>query len=211
MMKLNKIITLSVAVATTAVMLNSCAADGNNPGYEFMPNMYRSPSYETYAGNALFADSLSARKPVEGTIPRGFMPYDIPNTEEGYQQAYAGLKNPIEANEEVLADGKELYTIFCGHCHGEKGDGQGILVKREKILGIPSYADPGRTINEGTTFHVITYGKGVMGSHASQISTEERWKIVHHVMGLQKALMPDAAATGTEEVTTDNQNEETEG
>lgn len=209
MIKLNKILTLSAAVATTAIMLGSCAAEGDDPGYEFMPNMYRSPSYETYAGNALFADSLSARKPVEGTIPRGFVPYEIPNTEEGYQEAYAGLKNPIEATEEVMKEGKELYTIFCTHCHGDKGDGQGILVERDKFAGIPSYADPGRTINEGTTFHVITYGKGVMGSHASQISTEERWKIVHHVMSLQKALMPEGTTEGSEEM--DNQTEETEG
>ena len=55
-------------------------------------------------------------------------------------------------------EAKELYTVHCGICHGAKGAGQGILVKREKILGVPSYADPGRAITPGSTYHVIYYG-----------------------------------------------------
>ena len=39
---------------------------------------------------------------------------------------------------------------------------------------------------EGHIFHVITHGKGKMGAHASQLSPDERWKIVHHVMSLRK-------------------------
>lgn len=38
----------------------------NPEGYEFMPNMYRSPSLETYGQNTYFSDSLNARKPVKG-------------------------------------------------------------------------------------------------------------------------------------------------
>ena len=41
-----------------------------------------------------------------------------------------------------------MYDIYCGICHGNKGDGQGKLVQREKILGIPSYDDVGRAIKQ---------------------------------------------------------------
>ena len=34
-------------------------------------------------------------------------------------------------------------------------------------------------------FHSITYGKGTMGSHASQLTQEERWKLVYYVQKLQ--------------------------
>ena len=37
---------------------------------------------------------------------------------------------------------------------------------------------------------MITYGKNLMGSHASQL-TEERWKIVNHVLHLRNEISPD--------------------
>ena len=87
-----------------------------------------------------------------------------------------------------MENGKELYDIFCNHCHGPKGMGQGILVKNEKILGVPSYDDQGRAITEGSVYHVITYGRNIMGAHASQITPEERWNIVSYVMKLKSDL-----------------------
>ncbi len=36
-------------------------------------------------------------------------------------------------------------------------------------------------ISEGKMFHTITYGKGLMGSHSSQLTQEERWKLVHYI------------------------------
>ena len=86
-----------------------------------------------------------------------------------------------------LSKGKELYNIYCAVCHGSKGDGQGILMKREKFLGIPSYAD--REITEGSTYHVLMYGKNLMGSHASQVNAEERWQISQYVMSLREKLI----------------------
>jgi hypothetical protein len=34
-------------------------------------------------------------------------------------------------------------------------------------------------------FHVITYGKGLMGSHAALLSQAERWKVVLYIRKLQ--------------------------
>jgi len=91
--------------------------------------------------------------------------------------------------------GKELYTQFCSHCHGEKGDGNGILMQREKILGIPGYgADKLPDITPGSIYHVIMYGKNNMGSHSSQLNYEERWKIIKYVWKLREDQAPGAAA-----------------
>ena len=116
------------------------------------------------------------------------MPYDYENSNEGYTQAKAELKNSLPYTEENLTKGKELYNIYCAVCHGAQGDGQGILVQREKILGIPSYDDQGRAITEGSVYHVMYFGLNAMGSYASQTSIEERWQIDHYVMQLKDAL-----------------------
>ena len=84
--------------------------------------------------------------------------------------------------------GGELYGIYCAICHGNKGDGQGNLVKREKILGVPSYADAGRNISVGSTYHVIYYGQNAMGSYANQLNETERWQVAEYVMKLKEDL-----------------------
>ena len=94
---------------------------------------------------------------------------------------------PVEKSDENLKTGKELYEIYCSVCHGSKGDGQGILMKREKFLGIPSYAD--RDITEGSIYHVLMYGRNLMGSHASLVNQEERWQISQYVLELRNELI----------------------
>ena len=169
------------------ILIQSCWSDKGAPNYEYMPNMYKSLSYESYSENDLFDDNLSARLPVEGTIPRGYSLYDYEDTNEGYEDAKVSLKSPIEISEVNLSNGKELYGIYCAVCHGSKGDGQGILMTREKFLGIPSYKD--REITPGSIYHVLMYGKNAMGSHAGQVNEIERWQIAQHVMQLRSNLI----------------------
>jgi mono/diheme cytochrome c family protein len=194
-----KLYTLS-GVAAMVFALTSCN-DKESPGWEYMPDMYRGPALNTYQAYDQFEDSLSARLPVEGTIPRGFMSYNkLPNTTEGYERSKTELQMPADfpTDSVTLADGGKLYGIYCAQCHGEKGDGNGILVQREKYLGVPAYNT--REINMGSIFYVITNGKGVMGSHASQVTPDERWKIAQHVLKLRRALNGEtspAAATAS--------------
>ena len=183
------------------ILLTSCgdsASDGkpftSHPGYEYMPNMYRSPSYETYSENPLFSNNSTARKPVSGTIARGHMPFEYVNTLEDYIRAGEMLKNPLTTTEKNLEEGEALYGMFCAHCHGKNGDGKGSVT--HPVYGaIPAYNDKvqirrtGSTMSElkdGNIYHAITYGLNAMGPHASQISPEERWKIIMFVNNLQK-------------------------
>lgn len=165
----------------------SCV-ENSKPNYEYMPNMYRTVTYETYGEYDVFLNEQEALMPAEGSVPRGWRPYDYEDTREGYAAAKAELTNPLPYTETNLAKGRQLYTIYCAVCHGDQGDGQGILVQREKILGIPPYDDPGRAITEGSVYHVMYYGLNAMGSYASQTSIEERWQIDHYVMKLKNDL-----------------------
>tara|TARA_B110000467_G_scaffold151702_1_gene160301 strand:+ start:639 stop:1235 length:597 start_codon:yes stop_codon:yes gene_type:complete len=183
------------------LVLSGCsdsASDGReltrHPGYEYMPDMYRSPSYETYSENPLFNNNSTARKPVEGTIARGFMPFEYTNSIEDYIRAGKNLKTPLDNNNKNLNEGKALYGMFCAHCHGQNGDGKG-SISHPLYGGIPSYSDEimirrsgssMKNLKDGHIYHAITYGLNAMGPHASQINEKERWKIIMYVNQLQK-------------------------
>lgn len=179
---------VKIAVVMMAFFSLVSCSNEKKPNYQFMPNMYEPISYQTYGDYEIFPNQQEAMLPVEGTISRGWMPYDYPNTTDGLNLAKGELKNPLDVTEKNLSAGKELYNIYCAVCHGEKGNGQGILVKREKFLGIPSYDDAGRNITEGGIYHVQMFGLNSMGSYASQTNELERWQIVQHVMNLKAAL-----------------------
>jgi mono/diheme cytochrome c family protein len=178
------------------VLLGSCTKDPLSPGVEYMPDMYRSPSIETYGVNTNYTDSMSARLPVSGTISQGAipgqsslvdaMPYALPNTPEGYEQAGTSLMSPIAKSEATIAEGKVIFEKMCMHCHGAQGGGDGKLIGTGKFPPPPAYNGPLKALPEGKMFHTITYGKGLMGSHASQLSKSERWKVIHYIQELQK-------------------------
>ncbi len=177
-----------VVLAAVALSLSSCYTNKRNPNVRYMADtdMYDAVGYETYASNPNFKNGTEAQMPVSGTIFRGEVPYEIPNNEEGYNLAKETLKSPLEVNDKNMANGKAMYIIYCAVCHGDKGDGQGTLVKREKFLGVPNYNS--RDLTEGSIYHVIMYGRNMMGSHASQLTNTERWQIVQYVQKLREDL-----------------------
>jgi mono/diheme cytochrome c family protein len=181
--------------------------DKNSPGIEFMPDMYRSPSLEYYSVHMLDGDTINnAKKPVTGTVSRGYLPYAYPNTAEGYEQAGLNLHNPfINQKEEFEKDGEVLYGKFCIHCHGATGAGDGKV--GGKLPGPPpAYNGALKNLPEGKIFHTLTYGKGTMGSHASQLTQEERWKLVFYVQKLQgpKEVVSDSLKIETQNSSTIN-------
>ena len=187
-----KIASIVVVIFT----LVSCA-DNKKRQVQYMADtdMYTPVSYETYGETA--DGEASVRKPVEGTIARGQVPYDYPDSQLGYEAARDSLMSPLKvklATDSIatvtpknIEQGKYLYGIYCAACHGDKGDGQGSLAQNGKILGVPNYKD--RVITEGSIYHVLMYGKGIMGSHSSQINATERWQITHYVEQLRNDLL----------------------
>ncbi len=170
-----------------SLLFTSCF-DPSRPNFQYFPDMYESLAGEAYAESDAFSNGIEAQLPVNGTIPRGWEPYDYDDTEEGYELAKSELLSPLITNEYNLSKGKELYQIYCSVCHGDKGDGLGILAEREKFLGIPAYNDSSRFITEGSIYHVMMYGRNAMGSHAGLVNEEERWQITQYVLQLKQEL-----------------------
>lgn len=183
---MRKLIIILTAVIAS-ISLVSCF-DKSKPNYQFMDEMYRDVTYSTYGEYSIFPNEQAAMKPAPNTIHRGWMPYEYENTNDDFARAREELKNPLPVTEANLKQGKAMFDINCAICHGVKGDGQGTLVERGKFLGIPSFADEGRVITEGSIYHVIMYGLNNMGSYASQTSIEERWQIVMHTQNLMAEL-----------------------
>ena len=194
-------------VFTLSLMLLSCSADKDNPGVEYAPNMYHSTPYEPlsqvtdkeigswldsnpddnhgefYNSNPYNPYGMTMRNPVPNTVKRSsYLPYRIPKDS---LELAALIKNPLASTEEVLKEGKVLYTRYCVHCHGEKGMGDGLVgIAYKGVTAFNSRAVKNKS--EGNIFHVITHGKGRMWAHGSQVSIENRWKIVKYVQTLQK-------------------------
>ena len=206
---------------SAAVLLTSCGAGGEDQGTEYAPNMYHSVAYEPYTqivdedagrwvtsidypdGHAEYFNSnkfnpnrMNMRESAPNTVSRnknGWLPYRIGKDSLAYASAH--MKNPLDSTAEVIASGKALYEMYCDHCHGPKGAGDGKVAAGVKIdgvqkgnyNGVPDYkSDALKNISEGHIFHVITHGKGLMWAHGSQISPEDRWKIAKYVNTLQK-------------------------
>jgi mono/diheme cytochrome c family protein len=198
-----------VLILAAAVYLAGCKAGGDNPGREYAPNMYHSVAYEPlsqitdkdagawansldartgeyYNSNQYNPFSMNMRLPAPNTVrrnPNGWLPYRGVNDTTSLRMAN-NMTSPYEATPAILDQGKALYQMYCQHCHGAKAGGDGKVA--DKYPGVANLkGDAYKNITEGHIFHVITYGKGLMGSHGSQVSEEDRWKIAKYVKNLQ--------------------------
>jgi len=193
MMKNNMRIFSFAVVATLVVgSLSSCYHSKQDPGYEYAPNMYHPIAYNPDQKNENFKNGQTAQTPVAGTVPVGFTKFPYENSIDGYTKAGAELVNPFANDTTMLAEGQKLYTSFCSHCHGAQGKGDGSIVAAGKFPPPPSYSTGTssrggamKDLTDGKIYHTITYGVNLMGAHASQITPEERWKIVLYVHQLQ--------------------------
>ncbi|MEO0339602.1 MAG: c-type cytochrome [Bacteroidota bacterium] len=122
--------------------------------------------------------------PVNGQVP-----YYYEDTEEERTRAIAEIiDNPFPITADGLARGKELYNVFCGICHGEKGDGNGYLARDDgKYPAAPAnfLLEEHLNASNGRYYHAIMYGKNVMGAYKDKMNYEERWQVIHYIRALQ--------------------------
>lgn len=172
-----------------------------------MPDMVHSIAYEAGTVNPIFKDGKTNQLPPEGSVALGKYIYPFENTAEGYTASIQN-KNPFTfTKEQVDGEGKKLYTVYCSVCHGEAGDGQGHLVQIGKFPPPPTYLSGALlTLPEGQRYHTLMYGKGLMGSYASQLDHKERWLVLDYVKSLQgsASAAPAETTTTTEAVSEEN-------
>ena len=218
----NNIISVVVALVFLITVIACDNPNGNNPGTEYMPDMghsiaYEANHYDYYSKNTWGTEEeyhryAQPRKPVKGTIPRGYagtiapsenelavptngsVPYHYADTEEERTRASNEIQsNPFPITAAGLEVGKNLYNINCGICHGGAGKGEGWLYSENnpnaKYPAAPANFLTEEFINAspGRYYHAIIYGKNVMGGYADKLSYEERWQVIHYIRALQAA------------------------
>ena len=175
-----------LTIAALLILLASCNRDNNYTGHAYFPDMAYSNAFETYASSPNFSDSVRMLLPVNGTIPRGKIPYQYAaKSFDEQQRAGRELVNPYQPSKEILERGQAEFNIYCAMCHGEQGMGDGHLFKSGLFPVQPTSLRTNYVQDkpDGEIFHVITQGSisGLMGSHGNQISEDDRWKIVTYV------------------------------
>ena len=193
----------NISALAIVLILASCGnserdytAHNDDTGSEYAPQMYVSTPYEAYSqveSNEYNEHGMNMRRPAEGTVARtmGVDPSigvdllgSYPFPKDSLAIAAAILTNPIMKTDKSIADGEYMYNMYCEHCHGAKGNGDGLVA--EKYMGVANINSRAfKGINSGHIYHVITMGKGRMQGHASQIRPADRWKIVHFVNQLR--------------------------
>jgi len=180
---------LFIAIAAT-VIISSCK-DKRSTGWEYAPNMYEHLAYDPDQANSNFKDGKTAQVPPAGTIPIGWVKFDYPNTHDGYLLASTEVKSPLPQTAANFADGKVLFLHFCSPCHGQNGQGDGLVVQHgfppppSYSKGQSSRGGAMKDLTDGKIYHTITYGLNAMGSYASQLDPTERWKVIMYVHHLQ--------------------------
>jgi mono/diheme cytochrome c family protein len=187
---MKKIAIISVSILAVAVW--GCSDVKRKPGRVYMPDMAYSRAYETYAP----IDTLEKqgihynRMPVPGTIKRGeLFPFKIAMDKVGDSTNYVLAKqvaNPLAQLDAVqMKEAERLYLVNCAICHGAKLDGMGVLYQKSNGQPGPYAAAPANLVTKilepGQIFYTMTYGKGQMGSYASQLSTSQRWMVVSYI------------------------------
>ena len=172
-----------------------------NSPIEVFPDMDRQAKVRPQAPN-LFdevfgaGDGRGSRLPVAGTVVRGAPIDDSPVNTGRKEGADEWIEvNPLEVNEKTLKRGQERYTIFCAVCHGQAGDGGGI-VTQYSLITADLHQHRLVQAQDGYLFDVISNGFNAttnavgiaysrMPAYKSKISAEDRWAIIGYVRALQ--------------------------
>jgi mono/diheme cytochrome c family protein len=147
-------------------------------------DMHNGPRYEAFEANDQFADGRAARVPPAGTVARGLLRDD--------EVVYTGKSNgqnvdaiPFALSHDDVRRGRERFSIYCTPCHGQLGDGNGMVVQRGLRQAANFHQDRLRQEPIGYFFDVITNGFGAMQGYAEQVPVRDRWLIAAYVRALQ--------------------------
>jgi len=190
---------------------------------EVFPDMDRQDRVNAQARSSFFADGVGARPPVAGTLPVGYSIPDQPFEDgdavvDGFSlpDSYFnsgrvgdyfgdGMPEELTVDAHLLARGKERFGIYCAICHGDSGDGKGVvanfgLMNPVANLHDPQFSDPTHPQYrpDGEFFEVITNGRARMGAYGGAVPADDRWAIIAYVRALQAAQKTADAAPAPE-------------
>jgi mono/diheme cytochrome c family protein len=190
-----------VFLAVTVLGFRGCKT--TNTPLEIFPDMDRQMRFSEQGKSNFFDDGRMDRQPVPGTVPtvtseQAVFPHLVPDNrfrEDDYlvtgklPDGAFGDGLPVEVTYENMQTGQELYAIYCAICHGDSGNGRGVIAQER--YGYPTIASLLQArlmeLPDGDIYNTIVNGKNTMGPYGAKIRVEDRWKVVMYVRALQRA------------------------
>ena len=180
-----KTASLIPGVLSTIIFLSGCYSSRQTP-FEIIPDMDHQTKWKAQMENPFFADRRASRKPVEGTVAQGKLFADDAYHLGVVDGVYIG-RNPETVNKELVLLGQRKFNTYCSPCHGQTGDGKGIVAQRS-LWQVGNLQEPRvREYPDGEIFSVGSEGRRQMNGYRNQISDHDRWAIVSYVRALQRA------------------------
>jgi hypothetical protein len=179
-------LTMLLVVATVLSVAGFRGGLSRKPPLEIFPDMKRQPKLRPQKPSEFFADETTSRLPVPGTIPSGALLEDSPVSTGRVPGTTNWVEiNPLPVGAELLARGRERFTIYCSPCHSAAGDGNGIATKYG-MLRAGNLHDP-RIVRmpDGEVFNTVTVGKNLMPAYASQVVVTDRWAVIAYIRALE--------------------------
>lgn len=202
MKRIATLLSLGVVALGAASFAGCRGWTSDKPPVHLNPNMDTQDRPKAFTKNAFFADGLSMRLPVEGTVARGFLGDDdaMARGLGADGQPAQDFPASFTASAAAAERGKDRWMVYCAPCHGRAADGKGTVTTRPApgnyAIPAPSMLDARpRGLALGQIYAAIKDGvnNNNMPGYAAQLSEEDRWNVVAYIVTLQ-ANNPDPQA-----------------
>jgi mono/diheme cytochrome c family protein len=192
------IMTAALALIPPAVIYKMRNTRSATPKFHAILDMDFQNKYKAQSKSTFFKDGKTSRPQVAGTVAQG------QNYDEN-EHLYTGKVDgkwmnsfPFTPDEKHMQRGQERFGIYCAVCHGNSGNGDGMVARRvaqmmadkkETEWIAPANLNYPLSVKQtaGELFNTVTHGKGNMAAYGPQISAEDRWNIVLYVRALQRS------------------------
>lgn len=200
------VLSIPVALLPFALIARARAVKSSEPRLHFFQDMGAQPKLKAQATSTRYTDGRAMRQPLAGTVARGQLDNDDhfhrgKVFRDGKWTWASTYPADFPVTLQTLERGQERFNIYCATCHGDSGNGLGLVHRRAEKLQSTGWVQPSsmhlvdpatgkltygaELYPHGKMFQVITHGVRTMPGYESQIPTEDRWAIVAYIRALQ--------------------------
>lgn len=162
-------------------------------------DMHDQPKLKPYRSSQFFADGSGMRALPAHTVARGSLQEDAHFFTGRLADGSMATELPMPMTKALLKRGQDRFTIYCTPCHGQVGDGRGMVVRRGYKQPTSYHDERLRQVPIGYFFDVMTNGFAVMPSYAPQLPPEDRWAIAAYIRALQLSQHVDVSTLTAEQ------------
>ena len=161
-------------------------------------NMYDQPRYKPLAPSPLWADGRSSRTPVDETVAHS--EGSLADSSSGRLGVVANDPDVPSLTDKVrratwtfalLERGQQRFGIFCAPCHGDAGDGDGMIARRGFPHPASFHIDRLRNASDEHLDAVITRGYGAMYSFGASVPPDDRRAYIRALQLSRNARLAD--------------------